>query len=200
MVFLGGIIHNKLWYSHQTPKTTPSVFQRQLVRWPKPNLLLKAAWKSIQMFIVQALPIFIGICLIVSLLSLTPILTFISNAFIPLLWLLDVPTQLAPGILFSMIRKDGMLLFNMDGGTLIQRLSAFQLLLLVFFSSTFTACSVTMTMLMRRLGSILGIKMIMKQMVSSTICVTILVIAMLSITKISDLGVMLWKSLLSVVF
>ncbi|OMG44642.1 hypothetical protein BK140_36535, partial [Paenibacillus macerans] len=59
---------------------------------------------------------------------------------------------------------------------------------------------VTMTMLMRRLGSILGIKMIMKQMVSSTICVTILAIAMLSITKISDLGVMLWKSLLSVVF
>ena len=57
-----------------------------------------------------------------------------------------------------------------------------------------------MTMLMRRLGSILGIKMIMKQMVSSTICVTILAIAMLSITKISDLGVMLWKSLLSVVF
>ena len=56
-----------------------------------------------------------------------------------------------------------------------------------------------MTMLMRRLGSILGIKMIMKQMVSSTICVTILAIAMLSITKISDLGVMLWKSLLSVV-
>ena len=200
MVFLGGIIHNKLWYSHQTPMTTPSVFQRQPVRWPKPKLLLKAAWKSIQMFIVQALPIFIGICLIVSLLSLTSILTFISNAFIPLLWLLDVPTQLAPGILFSMIRKDGMLLFNMDGGTLIQRLSAFQLLLLVFFSSTFTACSVTMTMLMRRLGSILGIKMIMKQMVSSTICVTILVIAMLSITKISDLGVMLWKSLLSVVF
>ncbi|MCZ2499708.1 ferrous iron transporter B, partial [Xylophilus sp. Kf1] len=167
----------------------------------KPKLLLKAAWKSIQMFIVQALPIFIGICLIVSLLSLTSILTFISNAFIPLLWLLDVPTtQLAPGILFSMIRKDGMLLFNMNGGTLIQRLSAFQLLLLVFFSSTFTTCSVTMTMLMRRLGSILGIKMIMKQMVSSTICVTILVIAMLSITKISDLGVMLWKSLLSVVF
>lgn len=79
-----------------------------------------------------SLTYFIGICLIVSLLSLTPILTFISNAFIPLLWLLDVPTQLAPGILFSMIRKDGMLLFNMNGGTLIQRLSAFQLLLLVF--------------------------------------------------------------------
>ena len=200
MIFIGGIIHNKLWYSHQTHMTTQSVFQRQPVRWPKPKLLLKAAWKSIQMFIVQALPIFIVICLIVSLLSLTPILTFISKAFIPLLWLLDVPTQLAPGILFSMIRKDGMLLFNTNGGTLIQRLSAFQLLLLVFFSSTFTACSVTMTMLIRRLGSILGIKMIMKQMISSTLCVIVLVITMLSIAKISDLGVMLWKSLLSVVF
>ena len=75
---------------------------------------MKAAWRSIAMFIVQALPIFIIICLTVSLLSLTPILTFIANAFIPLLWLLDVPTQLAPGILFSMIRKDGMLLFNMN--------------------------------------------------------------------------------------
>ncbi|MGC7608441.1 nucleoside recognition domain-containing protein [Staphylococcus epidermidis] len=200
MIFIGGIIHNKLWYSHQTHMTTQSVFQRQPVRWPKPKLLMKAAWRSIAMFIVQALPIFIVICLTVSLLSLTPILTFIANAFIPLLWLLDVPTQLAPGILFSMIRKDGMLLFNMNDSALIQRLSAFQLLLLVFFSSTFTACSVTMTMLIRRLGSILGIKMIMKQMVSSTLCVIVLVIAMLSIAKISDLGVMLWKSLLSVAF
>lgn len=64
MVFLGGIIHNKLWYSHQTPMTTQSVFQRQPVRWPKPKLLLKAAWKSIQMFIVQALPIFIEFALL----------------------------------------------------------------------------------------------------------------------------------------
>ena len=107
--------------------TTQSVFQRQPVRWPKPKLLLKAAWKVFKC-LLQALPILYRICLIVSLLSLTSILTFISNAFIPLLWLLDVPTQLAPGILFSMIRKDGMLLFNMNGGTLIQRLSAFQLL------------------------------------------------------------------------
>ena len=79
MIFIGGIIHNKLWYSHQTHMTTQSVFQRQPVRWLKPKLLLKAAWKSIKMFIVQALPIFIVICLIVSLLSLTPILTFISK-------------------------------------------------------------------------------------------------------------------------
>ena len=34
MIFIGGIIHNKLWYSHQTHMTTQSVFQRQPVRWP----------------------------------------------------------------------------------------------------------------------------------------------------------------------
>lgn len=112
--------------------TTQSVFQRQPVRWPKPKLLLKSSVEKYSNVYCTSLTYFIGICLIVSLLSLTSILTFISNAFIPLLWLLDVPTQLAPGILFSMIRKDGMLLFNMNGGTLIQRLSAFQLLLLVF--------------------------------------------------------------------
>lgn len=43
MIFIGGIIHNKLWYSHQTHMTTQSVFQRQPVRWFKPKLLMKAA-------------------------------------------------------------------------------------------------------------------------------------------------------------
>ena len=75
---------------------------------------------------------FIGICVIVSLLALTPILTFISQIFMPLLSYLNIPTQLSPGILFSIIRKDGMLLFNMHDGFWLKQLSSLQLLLLVF--------------------------------------------------------------------
>lgn len=73
-----------------------------------------------------------------------------------------------------MIRKDGMLLFNMGGGSVIQSLSAWQVLLLVFFSSTFTACSVTMTMVMRQLGLREGGKMILRQMATSVCCIALL--------------------------
>lgn len=66
-----------------------------------------------------------------------------------------------------MIRKDGMLLFNLHQGALLQGMTAIQLLLLVFFSSTFTACSVTMTMLLKHLGGQSALKLIGKQMVTS---------------------------------
>ena len=104
------------------------------------------------MFLLQALPIFIAICIVVSILSLTPILTIISGIFTPLLALLHIPDSMAPGILFSMIRKDGMLLFNFDHGTVLQALSPASLLILVFFSSTFSSCMVTVSMMVKHLG------------------------------------------------
>ena len=144
------------------------------IHWPYMKRLWVQMIDSIKMFVVQALPIFIGICIVVSFLALTPILNIISNIFTPILMLLDIPTQLSPGILFSMIRKDGMLLFNMDGGALIQSLSAWQLLLLVFFSSTFTACSVTITMMIRQLGWLEGFKITARQMITSLCCIVLL--------------------------
>ena len=128
-------------------------------------------WGSIQMFTLQALPIFIGICLVVSILSLTLILELLSKIFTPLLVLLDIPTQLSPGILFSIIRKDDMLLFNMNGSLFIQSLTVW---LLVFLSSTFTVCSVIMTMIIRQLGWLEGLKLIIRQMVTSTCCIILL--------------------------
>ncbi|RRJ46314.1 ferrous iron transporter B, partial [Pseudomonas aeruginosa] len=78
------------------------------------------------------------------------------------------------------IRKDGMLLFNMHQGAYIQQLSIIQLLLLVFLSSTFTACSVTMTMVFKQLGLNEGFKIIAKQMVTSlSVVITIATIAKL---------------------
>ncbi|WP_256089693.1 restriction endonuclease subunit S, partial [Staphylococcus aureus] len=76
-------------------------------------------------------------------------------------------SELSPGILFSMIRKDGMLLFNLHQGALLPGMTATQLLLLVFFRSTFTACSVTMTMLLKHLGGQSALNLIGKQMVPS---------------------------------
>lgn len=167
LVLLGGILHNRIWLKKNDQQlSVPLPHDRQL-HVPNIRQMLLQMWQNIQMFIVQALPIFITICLIVSILSLTPILNVLSQIFTPILSLLGISSELSPGILFSMIRKDGMLLFNLHQGALLQEMTATQLLLLVFFSSTFTACSVTMTMLLKHLGGQSALKLIGKQMVTS---------------------------------
>lgn len=174
LVLIGGLVHNRLWYPSEQSFVAAQVSSNEPVVWPSLKRVLAQMWDSVKMFLFQALPIFIAICLIASALALTPILEMISKLFIPLLSLLHIPHELSPGLLFSMIRKDGMLLFNMGGGQFIQSLSAWQVLLLVFFSSTFTACSVTMTMVIRQLGLREGSKMIGRQMLTSLACVAIL--------------------------
>lgn len=167
LVFIGGIIHNKLWYRNKTQfHVTPPIYRNKL-QWPKLKPLLQQIWGTIEMFLLQALPIFIGICIVVSLLSLTPILKIIALVFTPLLYLLHIPDSMAPGILFSMIRKDGMLLFNFGNGAVLQSLTPASLLVLVFFSSTFSSCMVTVSMMAKHLGLKKSGALIGRQMATS---------------------------------
>ncbi|MBI5974856.1 nucleoside recognition domain-containing protein [Staphylococcus canis] len=180
MLFIGGIVHNYLWQRlSRNPiqtglQVTPSIHVARPIQWPSWHIFSAQVMAQIKMFLYQAMPIFIAICFIVSLLSLTPLLYGLSQIFTPILMLLHIPTELSPGILFSMIRKDGMLLFNVQNGHLLQSLSALQVLALLFFSSTFTACSVTITMMIRRLGFGEGFKIVGKQMVTSLCCLIVL--------------------------
>lgn len=178
MVFVGGIIHNRIWYPPQNGVLSSPMPVYQGMHWPWSRAFMKQIWATIQMFIVQAMPIFIGICFMVSLLSFTPILEMLAKVFAPLLRWVQLPTDLATGIFFSMIRKDGMLLFNTNHGALIQSLSPIQLLMVVFLASTITACSVTMTMMVRHFGSKIASQMIAKQMLTSIGCVVILFIGL----------------------
>lgn len=174
LVLVGGIIHNRLWMRTNHHPFAIQIVNRSTIHLPSMRQLSQQIWGNICMFVIQAMPIFITICFIVSIISLTPVLSLISHVFMPILMYLGIPNELSPGILFSMIRKDGMLLFNMHQGAYIQQLSVIQLLLLVFFSSTFTACSVTMTMVFKQLGLNESFKMIAKQMVTSLSMVIII--------------------------
>lgn len=182
LVFIGGIIHNKIWHRRKTAFHVTPVIHQTKIQWPKLKPLMVQIWGTVEMFLLQALPIFIGICIVVSLLSLTPILTIISGVFTPLLYLLHIPDQMAPGILFSMIRKDGMLLFNFGNGTVLQSLTPMSLLILVFFSSTFSSCMVTVSMMIKHLGFKQGGTIVGKQMVTSllmTLCIALLAVLFL---------------------
>ena len=179
IVFIGGIIHIKLW----SPKSILPTHYFVLDKVRKPSI--KAIWlqsmDTIKSFLVQALPIFFVICIIASLLSMTPILVYISNIFNVILQAINVPKEMSTGILFSMIRKDGMLLFNMNHGAILQSISLKSAFLLILFSSTFSACSVIITMIIKSFGWLEGIKIVGKQMVTATICffITVLILNLL---------------------
>ncbi|MEP9853207.1 nucleoside recognition domain-containing protein [Staphylococcus aureus] len=170
-IFMGGIIHTKIW----NPKTFLPSFYFNIKPLKKPNYkqTIKQSSAVVRTFLVQALPVFIFICLIASLLSMTSILGLISNIFNILLDGLNVPNKMSSGILFSMIRKDGMLLFNMENGDILRSIPPSSAFLLILFSSTFAPCSVTVSMIIKKLGFSQGFKIISKQMITSVICIVI---------------------------
>jgi len=103
---------------------------------------------------------------------LTPLLKTISFVFYPILHLLNIPTEASLGIVFAMIRKDGMLLFNQGSGQFLHQLSSFQLFTLVFLASTFSSCMVTITAIIRQMGCWkTALSIVVKQMITSILCI-----------------------------
>lgn len=55
-------------------------------------------------------------------------------------------------IIFSIVRKDGLLVLNQGEGALLAALNAGQTLVLIYLASTLTACLVTLWSIGRELG------------------------------------------------
>lgn len=174
IIFIGGIIHTKIW----NPKSYfPSFyFNLKPLKVPNYKQTVKQSSDVVKTFLLQALPVFLFICFIASLLSMTSLLSSFSNIFNILLEGLNIPKKLSSGILFSMIRKDGMLLFNINHGQILRSISPTSAFLLILFSSTFSPCSVTVTMIIKKLGILEGFKIIIKQMITSIICLIIAIV------------------------
>ena len=98
------------------------------------------------------MPIFLLICAVGVLLEFTGILGWLAAAVAPALALFRPPGEVAPGVIFSIIRKDGLLTLNSEDGALLATLGTAQVFVLVWLASTLTACLVTLYTLGRELG------------------------------------------------
>ena len=77
----------------------------------------------------------------------------LAGVIAPLLALFGLPATVAPGIIFSIVRKDGLLILNQGEGALLATLTAGQILILVYLASTLTACMVTLWTIRKELGA-----------------------------------------------
>ncbi|OLO42908.1 GTP-binding protein [Alkalihalophilus pseudofirmus] len=163
-----GAVHTRLWYPSankvadyfypSTPIHTGS-FQQF-------SMKIKG---TISQFFLQAMPIFLAICVIASILDGLGIIEKLIRFVEPLLTILSIPAAASVGLLFSVIRKDGMLLFNQGGGELLASITTVELFLLVYLASTLTACLVTMWAIAKEMGFFYALKHSYKQAITSVV-------------------------------
>ncbi|MGG4488576.1 nucleoside recognition domain-containing protein [Metabacillus idriensis] len=173
LLIIGGILHMRLW-NHQSVNLVTPVLRKAFLQKPTKNGFLYRLKSDLKKFCTQALPIFFIICIVASLLYEAKLLQYLSVIFHPVLKLMGLPAEAAYGLVFSIIRKDGILVFNEGNGALLAQINDFQLIILVFMASTLTACVVTMMTVWKELGRVNALQLIGKQMATSILCTGIL--------------------------
>ncbi|MBM7601461.1 Fe2+ transport system protein B [Virgibacillus halotolerans] len=168
ILFVVGAIHTRIWNRDKVNELTriaplPYI---QKINW-------QAFWwkvaGSIKQFLLQAMPIFLLICLIASVLHSLNVLSIFSWLAMPVLYLFSLPAEAAPGLIFSFIRKDGLLVLNEGQGSLLIDMSLSQIFILVYLASTLSACLVTLFTIGRELGWKTSLSIGGKQMLTSVV-------------------------------
>lgn len=162
-----GSLHTRIWNRNNVSDMS-SVYDNR-------TFLQKPSWRSVnwrvrsvlKQFLLQAMPIFIGICVIATTFEQTGFISELTRLMTPLLAIFNLPGEATSGILFSVLRKDGLLVLNEGQGSFISELSGGQLFVLVYLATTLTACSVTLWTVRKELGFQFAAKMTTRQLLTS---------------------------------
>lgn len=151
-LFLVGALHTRLWHRPLSAAAARPFAERAFLQIPSPRAVWWRVRGTLRGFLFQAMPIFLGICLVGAWLAHLGALDALARLASPALALVGLPGETAPGVVFSLVRKDGLLALNADDGVLLDALSVGQIFLLVWLASTLSACLVTLATVARELG------------------------------------------------
>nr|WP_285874146.1 nucleoside recognition domain-containing protein [Halalkalibacter oceani] len=177
MLTFVGAIHNRLWYPIKEKKWLQYFQARKtFLQWPSFKRVAYRVKGVFIQFLTQAMPIFFLICLIASLFEYVGILTILTRVAEPFVRLIGAPAEAAAGIVFSLIRKDGILLFNEGGGALLSSLAPATVFLLVYIASTLSACLVTIWTIAKELRWKAASALYIKQLITSVASAAVLLV------------------------
>lgn len=115
---------------------------RSFTQWPRLSAVLREVSSTLRQFFWQAMPIFLLICIVASLLARMGALDAMSQVLGPVMSLFNLPSDSALAIVLSSIRKDGIFLFAAKEG-LAFPMTALQVLTAVYLASVLLPCLVT---------------------------------------------------------
>lgn len=152
VLFFVGAIHTRLWHGALAPDQARPQNERAFLQSPSWKAVRWRAASVIRMFLVQAMPIFLLICVVAAALDLSGAMDALTGLFSPMAGWFGLPAAVTPAVLFSILRKDGLLILNEGEGELLATLSTSQVFVLVYLASTLTACLVTLWTIRREMG------------------------------------------------
>jgi Fe2+ transport system protein B len=169
MIFLGYLLLTTLVYlrltSPRIARTSLNVLmtpQRPFLQWPTFAGLMREASSTIYQFFFRAMPVFVGICVLASLLARLGVLDYLSRTLAPLMSLFNLPSNAALPIVLASIRKDGIFLFAADD-QLASPMTSVQVLTGVYLAGVLLPCLVTALTIMRETSWLSGLKMLLRQ-------------------------------------
>ena len=129
---------------------------------------LSAIWResksNISQFFKMALPIFLAITFVASIINWTGIIDYFASEISFLMKFVNLPEDASLAIIFGSIRKDGLLLLAEPN--LVSSLSAIQILTGVYLAGTLLPCIVTFLTVIREMSWMFAIKMVSKQIIA----------------------------------
>lgn len=138
---------------------TPS---RPFMQWPTLSSLWREASGTVKQFLFQAMPIFVAICLVASLLAHFGVLDLASRVLGPVMGLFDLPPQAALPVVLASVRKDGIFLLAADDG-LSFPMTAAQALTAVYLAGVLLPCLVTAMTIGRETGWMKTFRLLTRQ-------------------------------------
>lgn len=152
LLFLVGAAHTRLWSGRRTPEGPVLPARHSFLQRPGSRAVWWRIRAVLRQFLLQAMPIFLFICVGAAILAHLGVLDSISARAAPLMRAFNLPGEAAPGVVFSILRKDGLLTLNQGEGSWLRERSAGEAFTLVWLASTLTACLVTLFTVRRELG------------------------------------------------
>lgn len=149
---------------------TPS---RPFMQWPTMSALWREAAGTVRQFLLQAMPVFVAICVAASLLAHAGALDLVSRIFGPVMKLFDLPAQAALSVVLASVRKDGIFLLAADDGPSFP-MTAAQALTAVYLAGVLLPCLVTALTIARETGWKATSKLLVRQAGFATLFALIL--------------------------
>ncbi len=169
LVFLSYLLASTLIYLRLTaPASARSSLnllmtpRRPFMQWPTFGSLWREARGTVEQFFRQAMPIFVLICIVASLLTWFGILDACSHVLGPTMAIFNLPPRAALPVVLASIRKDGIVLFAANGDSALS-MSASQVLTAVYLAGVLFPCLVTALTIGRETSWVLVGKLLVRQ-------------------------------------
>jgi Fe2+ transport system protein B len=120
---------------------------RAFLEFPRWSVIWREAKATIKQFLFNAIPIFLIITIIASLLNWLGVIATLANIINPLMGLFNLPPEASLPIVLASIRKDGLLLFA-EPESLVM-LNPLQVLTGVYLAGVLLPCLVTLLTIIR---------------------------------------------------